>query len=162
MHVANPNARTWLQGECVAIQQPRVAESLIKTPVRIGSKSTHPSHKLSCYRGLFFCVKCGYTGSLKLQKLAEPCEGIIKAHGKRVLDSIAKGRLPPSVKEWPELFSPHSSASAEEAGQAAEPMSEAEQLVIRSVQHRLDLIQQEQDELHRATLVTESRAGDVL
>lgn len=80
------------------------------TPVRIGRSFVHDTHKLSVFRGLFFCMHCGYHGSQKAQMLLKPCQrAAAKGWEIRKLD-LLKGNLPSGLKRWPNEFQTATSA----------------------------------------------------
>ncbi len=61
----------------------------------------HPSHKVARHRGLLWCTVCGKTGSQRFESFRAEC-GAPTAHGRRVLDKLRAGRLPPGHKAWPD------------------------------------------------------------
>ena len=83
-------AVAWLQSPCTP------------TVVRIGTKSTHPTHTLRSLRGVLFCVKCGAVTTQQLKALAAPCRCSTAAyappHAKTTLKRLANGDLPHGVK----------------------------------------------------------------
>jgi hypothetical protein len=69
--------------------------------VKIGKTSTHQSHKLRMYKGLFFCNNCGnFTQGKLLKSLNQPCEEP-KPHGKYAKKRISQGNLPYGLQLWP-------------------------------------------------------------
>ena len=87
--------------ECVVAHANPMQFSKIDIPVRIGHSVTHPTHRLSSYKGVFFCTVCGNMAKDKISKLALPCTRIKKAHGRAVLAALHLGRFPPGVNNWP-------------------------------------------------------------
>ena len=67
--------------------------------VQIGRQEVHPSHTLAVFKGLYFCTRCGYSGSEKVQKLSKECAPNADAP-KRVL-RLRQGKLPSGLKAWP-------------------------------------------------------------
>ena len=69
--------------------------------ITVGRTQLHASHKLCTFKGLYFCSLCGYTASVKPQKLAAECK---RTDGKAAIDrvlSLRKGRLPSGLRKWP-------------------------------------------------------------
>ncbi len=73
----------------------------MKVPVRIGNQVTHASHNIYSYKGLVFCMNCGYIASVKLVGLASKCNNTKTSKGQSNIDRIAKGLLPHGVHHWP-------------------------------------------------------------
>ena len=67
----------------------------------IGNKSTHVSHKLSMFRGLVFCAKCGMRGPTKLVNLSKPCLEP-NEYGSMNLEAKSNRRLPEGMDYWPD------------------------------------------------------------
>ena len=95
--------------------------------IRLNGKESHPSHHRSSYRGIFFCTRCGNLGHKQLSKLGHPCFLPVEektTHGRRVLERVSQGRLPPGITEWPDLawhelqFDPAGTALTEEESRA--------------------------------------------
>jgi len=78
----------------------------VNAPASLGHFKTHCSHTLHCYKGVFFCTVCGSFAQQKLIKLAAPCTKVLSAHGKRVLEALAKHRPPPPLTSWPDILPP--------------------------------------------------------
>ena len=116
-----------LASECipVAVRQ----EAQITGSVRISGQSTHSSHKLRVYRGLYFWSLCGGLGNVQLRKLAVPCLGkALKGYfGESCKVAIANDRLPiyKGLDTWPE---DRYSASSEQ------------QQVVHNIQERLAIM----------------------
>jgi hypothetical protein len=66
-----------------------------KTPHQV-----HPSHTLVCTRGLWWCRSCGASSSKLFRALRARCSppGV---YGRRCLEKLAKGDLPPHLRAWP-------------------------------------------------------------
>ena len=79
--------------------------------VHLGSNVTHGSHQLYVYKGLHFCMVCGFLAGQRINKLGLPCAGSSDdprfpglprtAGGRLNLRRIAKGLLPQGVTGWP-------------------------------------------------------------
>ena len=68
--------------------------------VRVGSRQLHPGHRLCVYRGLFYCLQCGYAASVKAQELVKPCTARGSRAQKRIGD-LKRGKLPSGHMRWP-------------------------------------------------------------
>ena len=68
--------------------------------LQVGASKLHISHKICCYKGLFYCMACGYHASAKAQHLAKECIARGPAAQKRVAH-LGQGKLPSGLKQWP-------------------------------------------------------------
>ncbi len=78
---------------------PRLA--FLRSPCARAPAQLHPSHRLRCTRGLWWCEACGGTGSRHFRKLARLCEPPT-ATGRRAMAKLQDDRLPSHIKVWPE------------------------------------------------------------
>ena len=110
-------ARRWLASQCVpntALIRTLVAGTTKPTAVPQGQmvivsrQTIHHSHQLAVYRGLYFCTRCGYHGSKKLQKLTGECSGMVGKAINRVL-ALRQGNLPSGLDSWPNDVQRHRS-----------------------------------------------------
>ena len=69
--------------------------------VKVGRTQIHSTHELAVYKGLYFCMQCGYHASKKAQHLANPCmRASAKGHTERRL-GLLRGKLPSGLSHWP-------------------------------------------------------------
>ena len=100
-NIKDSSLRSFLQSQCFAIGTNADKPVLVPLEIKhIGNKSTHHSHKLSSFKGLIFCTKCGMRGPTRLVNLSKPCEGPT-GYGKRNLEAIFQGKLPEQLDAWP-------------------------------------------------------------
>jgi len=105
VHTNSRSLKTFLNGECNVVMED-FKPTPVSTTVQIANTKTHPSHKIYSFRGGIFCNVCGCAARARLAGLAKPCLGIRrgpqKSHGQKVKENLARGELPPGMKEWPE------------------------------------------------------------
>ena len=77
-----------------------------KGNVQVGRLRVHIEHELCIFKGLYYCTKCGYHASAKMQKLAGKCDQRGPAAIKRVI-SLRKGKLPSGLRVWPNDLMKH-------------------------------------------------------
>ena len=95
----NKKFKEFISTECVP---PKAVSGdfAFKGTININGQSSHSTHSLRIYRGIFYCVKCGGLGHKKLDLLAGHCS-TVKEHGSRVIAKIGLGLLPPGISAWP-------------------------------------------------------------
>ena len=108
---ANPQSvKQWLRTPCVP------NHALIRT-LHVGTtkptdvpreqrivvcrQTIHASHILAVYRGLYFCTRCGYHGSKKIQKLTSECKGMDSKKAIARVIALRQGSLPSGLACWP-------------------------------------------------------------
>ena len=68
--------------------------------VQVGTVKLHGAHSLACFKGLYFCTRCGYFASAKAQGLVADCTARGPAAVKRV-KRLREGKLPSGMSRWP-------------------------------------------------------------
>ena len=71
-------------------------------PVQLNNNYTHISHNMFAYRGIVYCITCGYAAQKVLKGLADKCTGVKTTHGTRVVKALEAGSLPPGMTSWPD------------------------------------------------------------
>jgi hypothetical protein len=103
--IADPSLKIWLQSVCIPVllsSTSRPTPLAREDTLHIGNNTTHASHKLCSYRGLFYCNQCGArSGVNQIRKLSKPCvpAGPHSA-GQVTLDRINAGRKPIGLASW--------------------------------------------------------------
>ena len=102
--------REWLASPCVPdIQLERATRFACSRPtdvpagrvITIGRSQLHHSHRLSVYRGLYFCTLCGYTASVKAQQLTKACTRMSSQTAIDRVLALRHGKLPSGRDKWP-------------------------------------------------------------
>ena len=97
------SARTWLSSACVSEDSRKHVfryRPINVTGICVGSQAIHHTHKVTLYRGLLFCIRCGGRGPTCLRKLSTFCRPATRA-GIAVKDALERGNLPPGMDAWP-------------------------------------------------------------
>ena len=71
-----------------------------KGNVQVGAVKLHTSHLLFCFKGLYFCARCGYHASAKAQKLVNECT-IRGPEANNRVRRLREGKLPSGMARWP-------------------------------------------------------------
>ena len=67
----------------------------------VANRSTHPTHNLICYGGVYFCLACGATAVNKLVKLFTPCMPLRHGLFNFNLRAYRAGKAPQGFPGWP-------------------------------------------------------------
>lgn len=95
VRLTSPIAKQFLKAKCTPIDKHEFG-----LVIPIGSKSTHPSHALKLYGGVFLCIACGCVARSKITKLGSPCMPPTVA-GRANLNAYRTGKPPTNCKGWP-------------------------------------------------------------
>ncbi len=113
VHLNSPDFYSFVRTPCIPAIRTHACVSIVGQ-IRIRNQHSHPTHDMYSFRGIQYCNKCGYMVKRRMQNLTKPCNGSDRrsAHGRRVLESIARHELPPGVECWP-VLRPHGRSIAE-------------------------------------------------
>ena len=76
--------------------------------IYFAGRRIHPSHRLWCYRKLFFCIGCGKVAAHRVKDLNLPCLRHTTTSSARSLNAIWQLRLPHGTPCWPDgLHTPY-------------------------------------------------------
>jgi hypothetical protein len=73
----------------------------LRSPCAGRPAELHSSHTIRLTRGLWWCERCGGSGSRKFVKLSRPCEAP-SASAKRTVGRLLKGERPYHLSQWPD------------------------------------------------------------
>jgi len=110
----NGHCRGGIQGQLPQGPVPVLHLDPSATPIQVGNKFIHESHRIGAYRGMYWCWSCGMLGSGNLKLLAQLCEGPHRKSGRQNLNRIRRGDTPrPDWLDWPEPLAPFETLPAD-------------------------------------------------